>query len=64
MDKPALRKVDTTEYLSMLRGLVEEGRTVSLLVSGSSMSPFLSESRIGSLKGATSYFTRGLPDNS
>ena len=45
MDNPALRKVDTTEYLSMLRGLVEEGRTVSLLVSGSSMSPFLCHER-------------------
>ena len=45
MGEPVIKRVDTTEYLSMLRGLVEEGRTVSLLVSGSSMSPFLCHER-------------------
>lgn len=35
------RVVDTTQYVDVLRGLVEEGHEVSMLVSGSSMSPFL-----------------------
>ena len=39
--KVAARWVDTAEYVSVLRGLVEEGHEVSMLVSGSSMSPFL-----------------------
>lgn len=34
------RLVDTREYVSALRELTEEGREVSLLISGSSMSPF------------------------
>ena len=37
----AARLVDTVEYVGVLRGLVEEGHEVSMLVSGSSMSPFL-----------------------
>ena len=40
-----MRYVDTNEYVSVLRKLVEEGREVSLLVSGSSMSPFLVHQR-------------------
>ena len=40
-----MRYVDTKEYVSVLRELVEEGREVSLLVSGSSMSPFLAHQR-------------------
>lgn len=40
-----MRYVDTNEYVSVLRKLVEEGREVSLLVSGSSMSPFLAHQR-------------------
>lgn len=36
-----MREVDTQEYVSMLKELVEEGHQVSLLISGSSMSPFL-----------------------
>ena len=40
-----MRYVDTSEYVSVLRELVEEGREVSLLVSGSSMSPFLAHQR-------------------
>lgn len=36
-----MREVDTQEYLSVLKELVEEGHHVSLLISGSSMSPFL-----------------------
>ena len=39
--KLAARFVDTSEYVGVLRGLVEEGHEVSMLVSGSSMSPFL-----------------------
>lgn len=36
-----MREVDTQEYMSVLRELIEEGHQVSLLISGSSMSPFL-----------------------
>ena len=36
-----MKVVDTREYLSMLRSLVEEGQEVSMLITGSSMSPFL-----------------------
>ena len=37
--------VDTKEYISMLKGLTEEGHLVSLLVSGWSMTPFLAHER-------------------
>lgn len=40
-----MRKVDTNEYVSVLRELTEEGKEVSLLVAGSSMSPFLIHER-------------------
>lgn len=36
-----MKEVDTREYVSMLRDLVEEGHEVSLLIAGGSMSPFL-----------------------
>lgn len=36
-----IREVDTVQYVSMLRSLVEEGKDVPLLISGSSMTPFL-----------------------
>ena len=36
-----MREVDTESYLGILKELVQEGKTVSLLISGSSMSPFL-----------------------
>ena len=39
------RVVDTREYLDVLRGLTEEGKEVSLLISGSSMAPFLINAR-------------------
>ena len=39
------RVVDTKEYLDVLRGLTEEGKEVSLLISGSSMAPFLIHAR-------------------
>lgn len=39
------RVVDTNEYVSVLRELAGEGRVVSMLVVGSSMSPFLCHKR-------------------
>ena len=39
------RVVDTEAYVSVLRELTEEGKTVSLLISGNSMSPFLIHNR-------------------
>lgn len=36
-----VREIDTREYLTVLRELTEEGKEVSLLISGSSMAPFL-----------------------
>ncbi len=38
-------RVDTREYVSILRELTEEGRQVSMLVSGSSMTPFICHER-------------------
>lgn len=40
-----VRLVDTREYLDVLRELTEEGKEVSLLISGSSMAPFLIHER-------------------
>lgn len=40
-----MRTVDTNEYMSMLRQLVEEGHEVSLPIAGSSMAPFLVHQR-------------------
>lgn len=37
--------VDTREYVSMLRELTEEGKEVSMLIAGNSMSPFLIHNR-------------------
>lgn len=37
----AIREVDTRAYLTLLREVVEQGKEVTLLISGSSMSPFL-----------------------
>lgn len=39
------RVVDTITYVSMLRELTEEGREVSMLIAGNSMSPFLIHNR-------------------
>ena len=39
------RIVDIYEYMSMLRELTEEGKEVSLLITGNSMSPFLVHER-------------------
>lgn len=43
-DKPG-KIVDTQMYVSMLREIVGENHTVSLLISGNSMSPFLIDGR-------------------
>ena len=40
-----MKKVDTFAYVSVLKELVEEGREVSMNISGSSMSPFLCHER-------------------
>lgn len=40
-----IREISTEQYISMLRQLVNEGRDVSLLVSGSSMAPFICHHR-------------------
>lgn len=40
-----MRYIDTREYVSALRDLVQQGREVSLIISGSSMSPFLIHER-------------------
>ena len=40
-----MRRVDTYEYVSVLKELVEEGKEVSMLISGNSMSPFLCHER-------------------
>ncbi len=39
------RVVDTNEYVSVLRELAEDGKVVSMLIAGSSMSPFLCHNR-------------------
>lgn len=36
-----MKTVDTFEYVSVLKGLVEEGKEVNMLIAGSSMSPFI-----------------------
>ena len=36
-----MRLVDNDEYIPVLIGLMEEGKEVSMIVSGSSMNPFL-----------------------
>jgi len=45
MNQRVIRYVDTREYVGVLRGLIEEGHEVSMLVSGSSMSPFICHQR-------------------
>ena len=40
-----MKKVDTFEYVSVLRGLTDEGKEVSLRIAGDSMSPFLCHER-------------------
>lgn len=40
-----MKLVNTQEYVSMLRELTEQGKQVSMLISGNSMSPFLMHGR-------------------
>jgi len=40
-----MKKVNTREYVSVLRELTEQGKEVSMLISGNSMSPFLIHER-------------------
>ena len=40
-----LRFVDARAYIGMLKGLVEEGKEASIIVTGSSMNPFLIHQR-------------------
>lgn len=39
------KQVDTREYVSVLRELTEEGKEVSMVITGSSMAPFLIHGR-------------------
>ena len=43
--RPQVKIVDTREYVSALRELVREGKEVSMIISGSSMAPFLIHAR-------------------
>ena len=40
-----MKKIDTRAYVSVLRELVEQGQEVSMIISGSSMAPFLIHER-------------------
>ena len=40
-----MREIDTRAYISTLRELVKEGNEVNLIISGSSMAPFLIHQR-------------------
>lgn len=40
-----MKQVDTHEYMSALRSLTDQGHSVSVLISGGSMSPFLAGGR-------------------
>jgi len=40
-----VRKVDTGEYMKIIRSLLEEGKEVPLVVTGNSMLPFLVDGR-------------------
>lgn len=50
-----MKKVDTKCYLDMVKDIVEDGKEVSILISGNSMSPFLISQRdtivVGPVKG-------------
>lgn len=45
IQKSTLRKIDTTAYMETIRELLKEGREVSFVITGSSMSPFLIHER-------------------
>lgn len=50
-ENPKIRTVDNEAYLGMLKELILEGHEVSLLISGSSMAPFLIHHRDSVLLG-------------
>ncbi len=45
LEEKNIRTLDTREYIGALRELVREGREVSMVIAGSSMSPFLVHKR-------------------
>lgn len=45
VQRQTMKMLDTQEYIGTLRELTEEGREVSLIISGSSMAPFLIHQR-------------------
>lgn len=45
MEETLVRKLDTAEYMKIVRSLLEEGREVPLVVAGNSMIPFLADQR-------------------
>lgn len=66
-----MKMVDTRAYVGMLKELAEQGKEVRMVISGSSMAPFLIHARDsiffcapeGALKKAISYFTSGRADS-
>lgn len=44
-DKIPMREVDTGAYLDVMKELVQDGKSVSIIVAGNSMSPFLIHKR-------------------
>ncbi len=44
-EKPEVRKVATKAYIDMLLSVMDEGRSVSLVIAGGSMTPFLADGR-------------------
>ena len=44
-ENSGIKRVDTREYVTLLRELTREGKEVSMLISGNSMSPFLIHER-------------------
>ena len=66
-----MRLVDTRAYVGMLKELVEQGKEVRMVISGSSMAPFLIHGRTafffvprsGSCEREISYFMSGRADS-
>ena len=66
-----MKMMDTRAYVGMLKELVEQGREVRMVISGSSMAPFLIHGRDSiffraperELRKVISYFTSGRADS-
>ena len=66
-----MKMMDTRAYVGMLKELVEQGREVRMVISGSSMAPFLIHGRDsiffrapgGNFGKVISYFTSGRADS-